>query len=253
MWDPTKYLAYSDLRGRPFYELIASIGTDQPRRVVDLGCGPGNLTDVLRQRWPDAILEASDGSPEMVAAARAAGVDAQLLDVRDWKPAADTDVVVSNAVLQWVPEHRELLRKWASELPSGAWIAVQVPGNFNAPSHALARRLAASDEWSAKLEGVLLAGDSVGEPRDYADLLTDAGCTVDAWETTYLQKLHGEDAVLEWLGGTTLRPVRQALNPEEYQRFRAQLAPLLNEAYPPRPDGATWFPFRRIFVVAHTS
>jgi trans-aconitate 2-methyltransferase len=253
MWDPAKYLDYADLRGRPFHELTSRIDAAAPRRVVDLGCGPGNLTVSLAKRWPDAVLEAGDNSPEMVAAARATGLDARVLDVRDWVPKPDTDVVVSNAVLQWVPDHRDLIRRWVTELPSGAWLAVQVPGNFLAPSHALVRQLATTPEWAPELaETVLREDDAVDGPSEYAELLAAAGCAVDAWETTYVQRLTGQDAVLEWITGTALRPVKAALAPAAWTRFRDQLAPRLNAAYPPRKDGTTWFEFRRVFFVAKT-
>lgn len=253
MWDPDKYLSYAGLRARPFVELLGRVGAQRPRRVVDLGCGPGNLTGLLAERWPDARVEAYDNSPEMVAKARQDGVDARLADVHDWTPAPDTDVVVTNAVLHWVPDHRELLRRWAGELPPGGWLAMQVPSNFTAPSGVLSREVAAAPEWAPRLAGVTLPGaDAVGPAREYADLLTAAGCTVDAWETSYVQRLEGPDAVLEWLTGTSLHQVRTALG-EDWARFRARLAPRLDEAYPPRPDGTTWFEFRRVFVVARTA
>ncbi|HET6710898.1 trans-aconitate 2-methyltransferase [Amycolatopsis sp.] len=254
MWDPGKYLDYADLRARPFYDLVSRIGAEAPRRVVDLGCGPGNLTVSLRDRWPAATLECSDSSPEMVAAARARGLDAALLDVRDWKPAPDTDVVVSNAVLQWVPDHVSLLRRWVSQLPAGAYLAVQVPGNFNAPSHVLTRELAAAPAWAPRLaEVVLREDDAVSAPLEYANVLADAGCDVDAWETTYVQPLRGPSPVLEWITGTALRPIRAALSDLEWDQFRASLAPRLAAAYPARPDGITWFEFRRVFFVARVS
>lgn len=251
MWDPGKYLDYGDLRARPFYDLVARVAAERPRRVVDLGCGPGNLTAELARRWPDAVLEAVDSSAEMVAAAREAGVAAEVADVRDWTPPPDADVVVTNAVLQWIPGHADLLRRWAGQLPPGAWFAMQVPGNFAAPSHLLIRKLAESPRWVDRLRGVVLREDWVDTPREYADLFADAGCQVDAWETTYMQRLAGENAVLEWNAGTALRPIRAALAPDEWQAFREELAPLLDDAYPPRADGTTWFPFRRIFAVAH--
>jgi trans-aconitate 2-methyltransferase len=190
----------------------------------------------------------------MVAAAREHGIDAQVGDLRSWWPDPDTDVVLSNAVLQWVPRHQELLGRWVAALPSGAWLAVQVPGNFSAPSHVLTRELAQSPEWRDELAGALLRGqDTVPDPEDYANLLADAGCEVDAWETTYLQRLSGEDAVLQWIIGTALRPVRAALDDERWARFLAALAPGLRAAYPPRHDGTTWFPFRRIFAVARVT
>jgi trans-aconitate 2-methyltransferase len=251
MWDPTKYLAFADHRSRPFFDLIGRIHVTAPTRVADLGCGPGNLTEALIQRWPDAIVEAVDSSPEMVAAARERGLAAEVADVQDWRPSDGTDVVVSNAVLQWVPGHEKLLVRWTGQLPSGAWLAFQVPGNFAAPSHVRARELAAEPRWRSRLESVVLReDDAVLDPAGYATLLADAGCAVDAWETTYVQRLTGEDAVLEWVSGTALRPIRAALGDADWQDFRAELAPRLRESYPRRDDGTTWFPFRRVFTVA---
>ena len=254
MWDPTKYLAFADHRGRPFHDLVGRVGARDPRRVVDLGCGPGNLTETLAQRWPNATVDAIDSSPEMVAAARALGINAHVGDVADWSPEPDTDVVVTNAVLQWVPGHEELLRKWAGQLPAGAWLAMQVPGNFAAPSHVLLRRLAASTSWRDDLADVVLReDDAVFRPQEYAELLAEAGCDVDAWETTYIQRLSGADPVLEWLTGTALRPIRAALTDDRWADFVAELTPMLRAAYPTRSDGTTWFEFRRVFVVATTA
>lgn len=254
MWSPETYLAFADHRGRPFYDLLARIGASAPRRVVDLGCGPGNLTATLSRRWPSATIEAWDSSAEMVSAARERGVDAGVADVREWTPQADTDVVVSNATLQWVPEHRELLTRWAGALVPGSWLAFQVPGNFDAPSHAAVRRLSGREPWAEPLRDIpFRVGKVVDDPGDYAELLTSAGCSVDAWETTYIHELSGEHPVLDWITGTALRPVENSLTDEQWQRFRAELIPLLDEAYPPRRDGRTFFPFRRVFVVAQIS
>lgn len=255
MWDPRAYLQFADYRERPFHELLARVGASEPRRVVDAGCGPATLTPVLAQRWPDATVEAFDSSPEMVAAARGRGVAATVGDVGSWSPGAEVDVVVANAVLQWVPEHLEVLARWARVLPDGAWLAVQVPGNFKAPSHALTRELAGRPQWREELDGVLRGGDAVGEPQGYADRLLELGCTVDAWESTYLQRLSGNDPVLQWITGTALRPVRAALSDTDWELFVTQLAPMLREAYPEstlagEADSGAWMPFRRIFVVA---
>lgn len=132
MWNPETYLAFADYRGRPFYDLLTRVAASAPSRVVDLGCGPGNLTETLGQRWPGATLEAWDSSPEMVAAAQGRGLEAHVGAIEDWEPQPDTDVVITNAALQWVPTHRELLVRWAGQLAPGAWIAFQVPGNFDA-------------------------------------------------------------------------------------------------------------------------
>jgi trans-aconitate 2-methyltransferase len=248
-WDPALYLDFDDHRSRPFRDLIARVGATSPRRVVDLGCGPGHLTEVLSARWPGAEVAALDSSPEMVAAARERGIAAELADVVDWSPSPDTDVVITNAVLQWVPSHPQLLPRWLDALPPGAWFAMQVPGNLGAPSHALIRELLAEPHWrgSVQLRGEL----AVPEPAAYAELFAAHAAHVDVWETTYLQRLTGEDPVLQWISGTALRPVRDALSADDYAAFRAELAPRLREAYPVRPDGSTWFPFRRIFAVAH--
>jgi trans-aconitate 2-methyltransferase len=254
MWDPTKYLAFDDHRSRPFFDLLNRVRAEKPRRVVDLGCGPGHLTTALAERWPAAAIQALDSSPEMVAAARDRGVDADLGEVEDWKPSPDTDVVICNAVLHWVPTHTALLPEWVTLLPIGAWLAFQVPGNFNAPSHSTIRQVAARDEWRDKLAPAgILEPRAVLDPSGYAQLLTTAGCEVDAWETTYLQRLSGEDPVLEWVTGTALRPVRDALDDGEWEEFRAQLAPLLRAAYPRQFDDTTWLPFRRVFVVGRKS
>lgn len=250
MWNPDVYLAFADHRGRPFFDLLSRVAAPTPRRVVDLGCGPANLTATLAQRWPAAVIEAWDSSAEMVEAARARGVEAKLGDVRAWAPQPDTDVVISNATLQWIPEHPQLLVRWARELATGAWIAMQVPGNFDAPSHQAVRELARRRSWSELLHDLPFRESPVDSPSGYAGILTDAGCAVDAWETTYIHQLSGEHPVLDWITGTALTAVRSRLDDEQWEQFRRELIPMLDAAYPARPDGSTFFPFRRIFVVA---
>ncbi|MCW3844687.1 trans-aconitate 2-methyltransferase [Micromonospora yasonensis] len=255
MWDPSTYLRYGDERSRPFHDLVARIPAHRPRAVVDLGCGPGTLTATLAERWPDARVSGLDSSPEMVERAVALDVPVGFAvgDVRSWHPEPDVDVVVCNAVLQWVPGHQELLTRWAAELPPGAWLAVQVPGNFAAPSHRLLREVAGRDRWRDTL-APLLREAPVDDPVGYAALLAGAGCAVDAWETTYVHLLPAAGAdhpVLAWMDGTALRPVRAALDATGWADFRAELAVRLAEAYPVR-QGQVYFPFRRIFVVART-
>lgn len=254
-WDPQQYSRYSDERSRPFGDLMARVACESPRCVADLGCGTGALTAQLAQRWPSARIEGIDSSSDMIdAAARHAGdrVAFRVADVADWTPGPDVDVLVSNATLQWVPGHRELLSAWAAALPAGAWLAIQVPGNFGAPAHTLMRELAESPRWAGQLAGVLRHHDAVAEPVEYAQLLHAAGLAADVWETTYLHVLPGTDPVLEWLRGTGLRPVLAALSPEEGEEFAATLAEHLRATYPSGPDG-TIYPFRRIFAVGHRS
>lgn len=252
-WDPTQYSRYGDERGRPFLDLIARIGHERATRVVDLGCGPGNLTELLRRRWPDAVIEGIDSSPEMIERALPLSDERltfRVSDAREWTMPADLDVLVTNATLQWVPGHAELLREWAAALAPGGWMALQVPGNFDAPSHVLMRSLAASAKWRESVGDVLRHGDAVETPAAYAELLMAAGLEVDVWETTYLHVLSGDDPVLEWVRGTGLRPVLAALSPSDAAEFEAEYAAALREAYP-RGTHGTVFPFRRIFAVAH--
>lgn len=249
MWDPAVYRRFAAERSRPFFDLVARIGAEHPRAVTDLGCGPGDLTATLAGRWPGARVTGLDSSPEMIARATttAPGVTFAVGDVRDWTPAPDTDVLVGNAVLQWVPDHGELLAAWAAALPAGAWLAFQVPGNFAAPSHRALRDVASASGVSR-----LAREAPVDDPAGYAALLTAAGAAVDAWETTYLHLLPAggpEHPVLRWMEGTALRPVRAALEDAAWQDFRAALDARLTAAYPAR-DGLVAFPFRRIFVVA---
>ncbi|HEY7048607.1 MAG TPA: trans-aconitate 2-methyltransferase [Jatrophihabitantaceae bacterium] len=248
-WDPDQYAKFSGERDRPFLDLVARITATEPRRVVDLGCGNGHLTGVLADRWPGATVEGVDSSPEMIASATTPGVSFRVSDIESWQPAVDTDVVVSNAAFQWVPSHRDLLRRWADALPSGAWLAWQVPGNFDQPSHALMRATAATPRWKDQMDGVLRHGDPVDSPEQYATLLLEAGWQVDAWETTYVHVLSGPDPVLEWVRGTGLRPALAALATDaDRAEFEAEYADQLRSAYPEGPGG-TLFPFRRVFCV----
>ena len=258
MWDPAQYLSFADERSRPFFDLVARIGAVNPGHVVDLGCGPGQLTASLAERWPEAMVLGIDSSADMIRAAEAAGYGEGSLrgrlsfavgDVRDFKPDRPVDVIVSNAVLQWVPEHLDLLPRWAGYLAPGGWLAFQLPGNFDQPSHAVLRELAASDRWRDRLARVAL-NRQAGEPTAYLDLLTRAGLVVDAWETTYLHVLRGPDPVTEWYKGTGLRPVLTALAPPEAEEFVRQYGERVRTAYPAAPYG-TVLPFRRVFVVAH--
>nr|WP_223695275.1 trans-aconitate 2-methyltransferase [Leifsonia poae] len=251
-WNPTAYDRFDRERSLPFFDLVSRIRAEAPRRVVDLGCGPGSLTAALAERWPGSEVVGLDSSPDMLEKARGlpqapATLHFELLDIAEWMPGPADDVVVTNAALQWVPNHRELLPVWLDALAAGAWFAVQVPGNFGADSHRLLRETAAEPRWSSRLAGVLRHEDAVGEPADYLALLLDAGFSAEAWETTYLQVLPGADPVLDWMRGTSLRPVLTVLG-HDAAAFEADLAPRLRGAYPAGPHG-TVYPFRRLFAV----
>ena len=270
MWDAGQYLRFGGERARPFFDLVAQVGATDPRYVADLGCGPGNLTVALARRWPGAAVTGVDSSPEMIATARANTGQANtgqantgqpntgqavpnlsfaLGDVWDWRPEQPLDVLVSNAVLQWVPGHDELLIRWADLLAPGGWLAFQLPGNFDQPSHEIVKEMALSPRWRALLAGVQL-NRQAGDPADYVALLARPGFAVDAWETTYLHILPGENPVREWTKGSTLRPVLAALDAEQGDAFVREYGERLSEAYHPQSFG-TIFPFRRVFAVVH--
>lgn len=262
-WDPEQYLRHSGLRARPFRDLLAQVPElppDRPPRIADVGCGPGNVTVLLTGRWPDAHVTGLDNSPQMLAEAEAhAGPTAgggrlefAVADAGDWTPGPqEYDLILSNATLQWVPGHADRLPDWVAGLRPGGVLALQMPANFGAPSHALMRELCAGERWRARLGTVLRHEDAVLPPTAYLELLTGLGCAADVWETTYQHLLVGADPVLEWVKGTGLRPVLGALarDPGATEEFLAAYRDLLREAYPAGEHG-TVFPFRRLFAVA---
>lgn len=259
-WDPAQYAVFEDHRSRPFADLMARVRVQDPRLVVDLGCGSGALTLGLAQRWPAARVVGVDSSPHMLEQARAGDPEGRVewveADVADWQPPTGIDLLVTNATLQWVPGHLELIPRWVVALAPGGWFAMQVPGNFEAPSHRLLRETAAAAPRSTELLATLRHGAPVAEPAAYTALLAGLGCAVDVWETTYQQVLDpaGEQdcPVLEWTKGTALRPVLDVLTgDQERADFLRAYADRLREAYP-RQDFGTRFPFRRIFAIART-
>jgi trans-aconitate 2-methyltransferase len=255
MWDAVQYLRFGGERSRPFFDLLGQVGAESPEYVADLGCGPGNLTTVLAQRWPKAQVVGVDNSPQMIEAALLARGDGPasvaftLGDVREWQPDRPPDVLICNAVLQWVPDHHELLLRWADMLAPGGWLAFQLPGNFDQPSHAIIREMAASPRWREPLRDAELNRQG-GDPREYAELLARPGYEVNAWETSYLHILPGDNPVLEWTRGTTLVPVLSALSADQADAFLGEYAERLRQAYHHRSFG-TMFPFRRVFTVLH--
>jgi trans-aconitate 2-methyltransferase len=254
MWDPGQYLRYAGERARPFFDLLARVGAEEPGYVADLGCGPGNLTAALADRWPAAEIVGVDNSPEMIAAARARAHDRlsfALADIRDWRPGRRLDVLLSNAVLQWVPGHLDVVRCWPGLVAPGGWVAFQLPGNFDQPTHTILLDLVRSKRWAPLLGGAVL-NRQAQSPMAYLDLLAGAGCSVDAWETTYLHVLSGPDPVVAWYRGTGLRPALAALEPGQAEEFLAEYAERVAVAYPAAPYG-TVLPFRRVFVVARVS
>jgi trans-aconitate 2-methyltransferase len=259
-WDPERYLVYADERGRPFFELLARVRAEQPALVVDLGCGPGGLTASLAERWPGARVVGVDASAEMIERAReqAGPVEFEVADLRTWLadvPPASVAVLVSTATLQWVPGHLDLMPALVEAVAPGGWLAFQVPGNVDEPSHTLRADLAAQEPYAAYTGDV--ATPDAHDARTYLEALAGLGCVVDAWETTYLHVLHGEDPVFTWVSGTGARPTLQALeaaDPALRTRFEAEFKEQLRAAYPQSDAGqGVVLPFRRVFVVARTA
>jgi trans-aconitate 2-methyltransferase len=249
-WDAQAYLSFEDERSRPFGDLMSRVTVATPGLVVDLGCGAGNLTERLARRWPSATVIGVDSSAEMIAAAvrfASSRVVFQHDDVRRWRPDRPVDVLVSNATLQWVPNHVELFADWMEQVSPGGQMAIQVPGNFDEPSHRLLHELAADPRYAEHTRDV--ARPSAFGAEVYLAEFARLGCTVDAWEATYLHVLQGPDPVLRWISGTGARPILTALPPRLRNEFEEQYASALRQAYPQQPIG-TVLPFRRVFAVA---
>ena len=247
-WDPDRYLAFADERGRPFVDLLARVRTYDPRRVVDLGCGTGNQTVLLARRWPRAHVLGVDSSREMIAGAPVGGgVEFTVGDLTLWRPQAPVDVLVCNAVFQWVPGHLDLLPALGRWVAPGGWFAFQVPGNLAEPSHTAYAELAAQAPYAEHLIDV--ETPFAHDPATYLAALRAEGFEVDAWETTYLHPLTGADPVFTWVSGTAVRPLVQALPGDLRHQFETELKDRLRTAYPAE-DGVVVLPFRRVFVVA---
>jgi len=253
MWDPRDYERFRGERSRPFFDLLARIPDRSYQSISDLGCGTGDLTAALADHWPDAMVVGVDQSADMLMPAAKRSVQDRLEfvqgDLTAWRPRAPQELVVSNAAFQWIPDAAALIRHVASYLAPNGVLAVQLPDNSASPSQVLLREVEASGPWAEKLktrrrqDGILTLGR-------YMELLWASGLTkIDSWEATYQHVLAGERPVLEWMKGTTLRPILSALEKEEKERFLGEYQAKLAAAYPAGTEG-TVFPFRRLFFVA---
>lgn len=250
-WSPEKYSRHRGPRQRPGLDLIARLGDRMPHSIVDLGCGSGALLRALRRRWPEAAITGVDVSAAMLEAARRDHPDVTFIeaDISSWLPPEPVDLVFSNAALHWVPDHRRLLPELVR---CCRVLAVQMPNNGAAPAHRAILELAERPEWRTRL-GDIGVHRHILPPAEYARLLARHARSTDVWETIYYQRLTGADPVLEWVRGTTLLPVYEALggrDSEASQAFEAHYAELLRAAYPADEDGVTLFPFRRLFILA---
>lgn len=252
-WDPAQYLKFGGERARPALDLLARVPAPSPGTVYDLGCGPGTVTALLKRRWPEARIVGVDRSEPMLAEARAKhpGVEFVQADIADFRPDAPADVIVSNAALHWLSDHARLFPALARALAPGGSLAVQMPHVNRQRSHLSMAESAGAGPWRTNAEAAL--------PRypdhaaaDYYGWLAPLCRSVDIWEATYLHALSGPDAVLEWMKGAAMRPLLAVLDDAAREGFLADYRARLAREYPPRPDGVTLFPFRRLFIVATT-
>ncbi len=248
-WDPDRYLRFADDRARPGLELMARITMTDPSTVVDIGCGAGNLTAVLAERWPNADVSGFDASSEMIS--RATGdhptIRFSVGDIATWEPDAPVDVLYSNATLHWLDEHEELFPRLMSYLAPGGVLAVQMPDNWAEPTHRVPAEILDAGSWPEGARAALLR-DRLATPAEYLRWLAPGD--TDLWRTTYFQRLTGADPVWTWVTGSVLRPVLAALDTDSAERFSEQCRQSYRDAYPADDSGTTVLPFSRLFMVS---
>jgi len=253
-WDPEQYLRFESQRALPFHHLVAAVDHLEPATVIDLGCGPGRLTAGLGELWPNARITGVDSSEEMIEHARRHAASDRLEfsvgDVLTWRVSKPADLMLSNACFHWIDDHRALFDHLLPQLNEAGVLAFQVPANHTEPPHILLGELSSSRRWRNLFDGLPRTGFC--KPQWYLEELGSRGLDVTAWQTTYLHLLEGQNPVLEWVRGTTLRPILERLSSDDQEEFLREYGTLLREAYPAR-DGRTVFPFKRIFVVARKS
>lgn len=250
-WDPQQYLKFGGERLRPAHDLLARVTLDTPRHIVDLGCGTGAVTALLRARWPGAQIVGVDNSRSMLERARTALPDVgwEFADLAKWTPAVPPDVLVSNAALHWLDDHAALFPRLLSHLRPGGMLAVQMPAQHAAPSHQIGYALAESARWRDRLQG-LVRRRPVLEPHEYYSLLRPKVSSLDLWLVEYIQALTGANPVAEFTKGSFVGAWLSALSEEEARDFEADYRRQIAAAYPACDDGVTLFPFRRFFLVA---
>ena len=254
-WDAEQYLRFGDERTQPCRDLVGRIALESPLRIIDLGCGAGNSTEVVAERWPDADVTGLDGSPAMIDAARGAYPERRWVigDIASWASVDDPpfDLVFSNAALQWVGDHAALFRQLLEHVAPGGALAVQMPANLDAPAHRLMRELATSSGWRSKFPGGVREWH-VQQASFYYDVLAPGAARIDLWTTEYVHVMAGPEAIVDWYKGTGLRPFLDALASDaDRAKFTGAYLEQIRAEFARRPDGRVLFPFRRLFAVAY--
>jgi trans-aconitate 2-methyltransferase len=252
-WSASQYTKFEDERNRPIRDLLARIPTSQVMNAADIGCGPGNSTELLQARFPDAVITGMDSSGDMIEAARKRlpGIQFEIDDIVRWRNKGPFDVILANAALQWIPDHESLLPELVARLAPGGSLAVQVPDNLDEPAHCIMREIASDEPWAAKLTHASSARAARRGADWYYSLLHGCGASVDIWRTSYYHLLAaGPSAITEWFKGTGLRPFLEPLDEDEARRYLARYEASVAQAYPALPDGSVLLPFPRLFFVA---
>lgn len=251
-WDASQYLRFEAERTRPSRDLIAQLRLENPARCIDLGCGPGNSTELVAARFPDAVVEGLDSSPDMLdkARKRLPGLAFIQADVADWSDPDGYDLIFSNATLQWLPDHAALFPRLARSLAPGGCLAVQMPNNVDGAAHVAMREIAAEAPWAGKLADAARSKTRLGSFGDYRRWLAGAGCRVDLWQTTYVHALANREAIAEWFKSTALKPFLAPLTEAERAQFLERYLSRIAPAYPTQDDGMVLLPFPRLFIVA---
>jgi trans-aconitate 2-methyltransferase len=251
-WNPTQYLAFADERARPALDLIARIPNRAPKLAHDLGCGPGNSTALLAAAFPKAKLTGIDASYAMIAKAKAEVPRASFVvgDVAQWQPHPDADVVFSNALFQWVPEHGRHLTRILAVMKQGAVLAVQMPDNLGEPSHMQMAKVAARSACSGKLAQASAARSPLLTVQGYFQLLRSMAATVEIWSTIYYHRMNGVQGIIEMFMSTGLKPYLDPLTVAERKQFLADYSKAITPSYPTMEDGTLLYPFPRLFILA---
>jgi trans-aconitate 2-methyltransferase len=250
-WSAKQYLKFEDERTRPPRDLLAQVPLERPRLVVDLGCGPGNSTELLIARFPQAKVIGLDSSPDMLRKARERlpGCTFVEADIATWTPAERTDLLFANAAFQWVPDHPRVLRRLLESLPAGGVLAVQMPDNTREPANASQAEVAASGPWAKDLAGAVPRSDLLA-PEAYYDLLKPACAQIDIWHSIYNHVMAKPQAIVEWFKGSSLQPYLSLLGKDAREQFLAAYTEKIVGSYPPRVDGKVLLKFPRLFIVA---
>jgi trans-aconitate 2-methyltransferase len=251
-WNPALYKQFESERTRPARDLLANVPLAEAAHVVDLGCGPGNSTELLRQRFPEASILGTDSSEAMLGSARQRLPDCRFeqSDVSEWQPAVPPDLIFANAVFQWLPNHERLLPRLMSTLAPGGVLALQVPDNLDEPSHRLMRDVATEGPWADSIGDVSRLRAALLSPSEYYDLIARSGAQVEIWRTTYQHPMNSPAAIVDWLKATGLRPFLDPLSDQQRDEFLIEYQARVARAYPAQVDGRSLLAFPRLFLVA---